>query len=69
MLRNHIDNGKMKGKTEKPFAIVCRHCGSNHVVVTAYEFRDLGFKCMKCGYTFECGVYNTETSVCDEDYY
>ena len=40
-------NNKMDGKSKHPFAITCRKCGSNDIVVTAYEYHDLGIKCRK----------------------
>lgn len=63
-MKNKINNDKMDSKTKHPFAITCRKCGSNDVSVFAYEHRDLGIKCNKCGKFISCGVYHTQ----DYDY-
>lgn len=52
-------NNKMDGKSKHPFAITCRKCGCNDVVVTAFEYRDLGIRCRGCGYELDCGQYYT----------
>ena len=51
---------KMDRKTKHPFAITCRKCGSNDVVVIAYEYRDLGIRCRCCGSSVNCGTYFTK---------
>lgn len=51
---------KMDGKTKHPFAITCRKCGSNSVMVIAYEHQDLGIRCKHCGYELSCGTYHTD---------
>ena len=53
-------SSKMDGKTKHPFAITCRKCGGNDIVVTAYEHLDLGIKCRCCGYELDCGRYYTK---------
>ena len=53
-------NNKMDGKLKHPFAITCRKCGCNDIVVTAYEYQDLGIKCRGCGYELDCGRYYTK---------
>ena len=57
-------NRKMDSKSKHPFAITCRKCGSNDVVVTAYEHWDLGIKCRNCGFDLNCGRYYTK----EDDY-
>lgn len=54
------NNRKMDGKTRHPFAITCRKCGSNDIVVIAYEHHDLGIKCRRCGFELDCGTYYTK---------
>lgn len=44
----------------KPFTVICNHCGSNEVTVTAFEYHDLGIKCENCGSYLSCGRYNEE---------
>ena len=51
---------KMNGKSKHPFNITCRYCGSNSVMVIAYEYRDLGIRCKSCGNTIYCGEYHTD---------
>ena len=53
-------NNKMDGKSKRPFAITCRKCGCNDIVVIAYEHRDLGIRCRGCGYELSCGNYYTK---------
>ena len=47
-------------KLKHPFAITCRKCGGNDVMVIAYEYRDLGIRCRDCGYELNCGTYYTK---------
>lgn len=54
-------NNRMDSKRKHPFAITCRKCGSNSVNVIAYEYRDLGIKCKRCGSFVSCGIYDTES--------
>ena len=42
-------NNKMDGKSKHPFAITCRKCGCNDIIVIAYEHQDLGSRCRGCG--------------------
>lgn len=51
---------RMDSKKKHPFAITCRKCGSNRVVVYAYDNHDLGIKCKSCGFFLDCGYYDTE---------
>lgn len=51
---------KMDGKTKHPFAITCRKCGGNDIIVIAYEYQDLGIRCRCCGYELSCGTYYTQ---------
>ena len=53
-------NHKMNGKSKHPFAITCRKCGCNDIVVIAYEYKDLGIRCRGCGYELNCGTYYTQ---------
>ena len=53
-------NNKMDGKSKHPFAITCRKCGCNDIMVIAYEYRDLGIRCRGCGYELDCGTYYTK---------
>lgn len=53
-------SNKMDGKFKHPFAITCRKCGCNDIVVIAYEYRDLGIRCRGCGYELDCGTYYTK---------
>lgn len=53
-------NKRMDGKTRHPFAITCRNCGSNSVMVIAYEHQDLGIQCRRCGKSINCGTYYTD---------
>lgn len=53
-------NNKMDGKTKHPFAITCRKCGCNDIMVIAFEYHDLGIKCRGCGYQLDCGIYYTK---------
>ena len=55
-------NTKMDSKTKHPFAITCRKCGGNDVMVVAYEYYDLGIECRKCGCFVNCGAYYTKES-------
>lgn len=50
---------KMDSKKRHPFAITCRKCGSNNVMVIPYDYHDLGIKCKSCGFFLSCGVYDT----------
>ena len=45
-----LRNSKMDGKAKHPFAITCRNCGGNDIMVIAYECQDLGIRCRCCGY-------------------
>jgi ribosomal protein L37AE/L43A len=49
--------GKMDSKKKHPFAITCRKCGSNRVMVSALEYYDLILKCEDCGTYVSCGTY------------
>lgn len=51
---------KMDGKSKHPFAITCRKCGCNDIVVIAFEHRDLEIKCRGCGFVLDCGDYYTQ---------
>lgn len=53
-------NSKMDGKAKHPFAITCRNCGGNDIMVIAHEFQDLGIRCRCCGYELNCGTYYTK---------
>ena len=53
-------NERMDSKSKHPFAVVCRKCGSNRVVVSAFDYCDLTFVCKKCGAYLNCGKYDTE---------
>lgn len=53
-------NSKMDGKAKHPFAITCRNCGGNDIMVIAYECQDLGIRCKCCGYELNCGTYYTK---------
>lgn len=53
-------NNKMDGKSKHPFAITCRKCGCNDVVVRAFDYRSLEIECNSCGYTLDCGTYYTK---------
>ena len=53
-------NSKMDGKTKHPFAITCRKCGCNDIIVQAVEDRDLEIKCRGCGLCLDCGTYYTK---------
>jgi ribosomal protein S27E len=53
-------NNKMDGKSKHPFAITCRKCGCNDIMVIAYEHQDLGIRCRGCGYELDCGTYYTK---------
>lgn len=53
-------NNKMDGKSKHPFAITCRKCGGNDVVVIAFEYQDLGIRCRNCGFELDCGRYYTK---------
>lgn len=53
-------SNKMDAKTKHPFAITCRKCGCNDVVIVAYDHRDLGIRCRGCGYELDCGTYYTK---------
>lgn len=55
-------NTKMDSKTKHPFAITCRKCGSNDVIVRAFDFRDLSIECKSCGCSVNCGAYYTKES-------
>lgn len=52
-------NNKMDGKSKHPFAITCRKCGSNDVVVIAFDHRELEIKCRGRGLILDCGTYYT----------
>ena len=54
------ETNKMDSKNKHPFTITCRKCGSNSVVVCAYEFHDLGIRCKSCGFELSCGAYHTD---------
>lgn len=49
------------GRKKKPFAITCRKCGCNHVIVMAFDRRDITIKCEGCGESHNCGFYDTGT--------
>ena len=51
---------RMDGKTKHPFAITCRKCGSNAVMVKAFDCCDVELKCKSCGNTLSCGSYHTD---------
>lgn len=51
---------RMDSKKKHPFAITCRKCGSNRVVVYAYDYHGLDIKCKNCGFFLDCGYYDTE---------
>lgn len=51
---------RMDSKNKHPFAISCRKCGSNRVVVCAYDYHSLEIKCKNCGSVLDCGYYDTE---------
>ena len=53
-------NNKMDSKSKHPFAITCRKCGGNDIVVIPYDHEDLGIKCRDCGAYINCGVYYTK---------
>ena len=55
-----MSNEKMDSKRKHPFAITCRKCGSNRVLVIAFEYQDLGIRCKSCGAFVDCGVYDTD---------
>lgn len=60
-------NERMDNKKKHPFAITCRKCGSNRVMVIAYEHQDLEIRCRVCGYELSCGTYYTDD--CDYSLY
>lgn len=53
-----------KGRTPEeinpaPFTVICNNCGSHDVTITAYDYKDLGIKCHKCGaFLGDYGKYN-----------
>lgn len=54
---------RMDSKKKHPFAITCRKCGSNRVIVYAYDYHSLEIKCKSCGFFLDCcefGYYDTE---------
>lgn len=53
-------NQRMSSKRSHPFAITCRSCGSNSVMVIPYEYGDLGIRCRRCGKSINCGTYYTD---------
>ena len=53
-------SNKMDGQSKHPFAMTCRKCGGNDVMVIAYEHQDLGIRCRDCGYELNCGTYYTK---------
>ena len=55
-----MNNERMGSKRKHPFAITCRKCGSNKVVVIAFEHRDLEIRCKSCGAAVDCGIYDAE---------
>lgn len=52
-------NNRMDSKSKHPFAITCRKCGSNRVMVVAAEYMDLDITCKDCGCYLNCGTYKT----------
>lgn len=57
---NEYINNKMDSKKKHPFAITCRRCGSNSVVVYSFEYRDIEIRCKSCGNSISCGEYHTD---------
>lgn len=57
---NPPKNQRMSNKRSHPFAITCRSCGSNSVMVIPYEYGDLGIQCRRCGKSINCGTYYTD---------
>ena len=55
-----VVNKRMSSKRSHPFAITCRNCGSNSVMVIPYEYGDLGILCRRCGKSINCGTYYTD---------
>ncbi len=53
-------NQRMSSKRSHPFAITCRSCGSNSVMVIPYEYGHLGIQCRRCGKSINCGTYYTD---------
>lgn len=51
---------KMDSKKKHPFAITCRRCGSNSVVVSAFDYGDVELRCKSCGSSCNCGCYITD---------
>lgn len=51
---------RMDSKKKHPFAITCRKCGSNRVVVRAFDYHGLEISCKNCGFFLDCGYYDTE---------
>jgi transcription elongation factor Elf1 len=47
----------MKEEKPKPFTVICNHCGSHQVIVTAIEYYDLSITCLTCGAHLGCGSY------------
>lgn len=48
----------IKEEKPRPFTVICNHCGSHDVTVTAFEYYDLGIKCNNCGSFLNYGSYN-----------
>ena len=42
-----------------PFDVICNHCGSHNVTITAFEYWDLEIKCNSCDSCLSCGRYNS----------
>ena len=53
-------NKKMDSKAKHPFAITCRKCGGNDIVVIAFDYHELEIKCRDCGVCLDCGMYYTQ---------
>lgn len=53
----------LKEEKPKPFTIICNHCGSHQVRVTALEYYDLSITCLTCGAHLSYGSY------CEADYH
>ena len=58
---------RMDSKNKHSFAINCRKCGSNRVVVYAYDYYTLELKCKSCGFFLVCGYYDTEVNDYSEE--
>lgn len=54
-------NKRMGNKEKYPFSVSCRKCGSNRVVIRAYDYCSLEIYCKNCGFFLDCGHYDTES--------